>query len=307
MTIYETATVNADAAFGQPATAMRLADNMTVSAATSDTAVRMEEEIDDYFSPYENPEFKFDELNEIVTNARNAYSSAKDNASWAAAYTYLFWLNVNATKAANEWFAKQVEARNDEIVQYNLNAKKAGYPADPAKGLAAGEELVKIGARKGASDFNVIVKYALDFIHSKQATNVSRYVRVLEWVHEKFKDIVVEDAAVLVAKITEVGGFETVVRIQRTQSGAAANTSANSQKADVAPKYETLKNAACLVELKLNAKHTHDNFVVLVGRYADNKVQVLGELKLTKAQLDAAVANIDEMNFQSPEELADAA
>jgi len=62
-----------------------------------------------------------------------------------------------------------------------------------------------------------------------------------------------------------------------------------------------------LYEVKLDAQHCQKGLVVLVGRFAEGRVQIVGELKIAADHLDKAVANIDEMYFQPAENQMDAA
>ena len=261
----------------------------------------------DHDALYANMNDNDDELKALVREARAAFSLAKENASWAAAHTYMLWLKTTASSDAASWFNEQVKARNAAITQDNKMLVADSLPADAVRGLAAGEKLVKIAARAGTSNFTVVVKYALDFVHPKQATNVSRYVLVLEWVHSAFENRVVADASVLVKAINDAGGFETVVRMQRAMRSSGIVKAPAKEKSAPTDKYQVIFDAKCLGEVDFNAKHAEKGFVVLIGRFAAGKVQVVGELKLTQAQLDAAVANLDEFDFQPATDLKAAA
>lgn len=256
---------------------------------------------------YANMQDSSDELIAIVKQARAAFSMAKENASWAAAHTYVLWLKTTASDGAEYWFSKEVTARNSAIFQSNKKREESSWPADPINGLAAGEKWSKINAREGTSKFNRVVKYALDFVHPKQATNVSRYVLVMEWLHDNFGATLVSDASVLAKAINAAGGFETVVRMQRAQKSKVVTQVAQKTKADHVDKYAVIEQARCLYEVNLDAKHCQKGVVVLVGRFAEGRVQIVGELKIAADHLDKAVANIDEMYFQPAENQMNAA
>jgi len=108
-------------------------------------------------------------------------------------------------------------------------------------------------------------------------------------------------------EVYEAGGLENVVRIGRGQKVSSSTSNTTKKTDDVQSKYTTLKEAKSLKEIKLAPKHQRDGFVALIGRYVDGKVQVLGELNLSKKELDKYIAAIDEMNFPASPKLVTAA
>ena len=255
-------------------------------------------------SPYEDMEDTGDELVAIVGLARAAYSAAKDNASWAAAHTYLLWVKTYASDEAKTWFRKQVDERNKKLTANNATLERDPSNAEAMGELSPGEKWMPIKARNGASKFTEVVKYAFDFVQPRQASNVSRYVSVVEWLHSKFEGEVVPDAAYLVKEIIKVGGFETVVRLQRSKDSVSSSRAVTPAANAPTSKYETLKKAKCFQEIEFAAKNVHEGLAVLIGRFVDGKVQIVGELKITKADLDVQVGKLDEMDFQPPVEMA---
>ena len=248
---------------------------------------------DNNASVYDNMPNKGDQLAAIVDQARSAFSVAKEQASLAAAHTYKLWAEIYYSTEAEEWFKAALVTRNEQISAENKkNAGQAGYTKQ-----------LEIKSREGASQFNVIVKYALDFVYAAQASNVSRYVQVLEWLHKQFNGQIVANTSAIVDVITAAGGIEAVILAQRgtkpspVKQPAASNDNAQNVKA--AEKYEVLKAANTLCEVAFNAKCVNNGYVVLIGRVVGAKVEVLGELPITQARLDAEVANIDEMYFQA--------
>ena len=290
---------------------MRLMTHPTITLANVDAELSgieltepegplSEHAFEDQAASYSSLRDKGDELAGIVQEARAAYSMAKENASCAAAHTYMLWLKTTASSDAASWFDEHCKARNAEIAEMNKTLKANGLPGDTRYGLAAGEKWVKIAAREGTSTFTLMVKFALDFIHPKQATNVSRYVLVVEWLHNKFEQIVVTDAAELVKAITDAGGFETVVRMRRVEKSLGITKTPAKSKAAPTDKYEVLKQAKCLRKFSFDAKHSQKGFVVLIGRLVKGQAEMIGELKLTEAELNKAVGNLDEIDFQRP-------
>ena len=235
----------------------------------------------------------------ILDSARQAYVSAKDSASYAAAHTYILWQETQKTQEAREWLAKQIEERNIEIAGYNKSREQAISNADLLIGLSAKHKLVKIDAREGASKFTKIVKYTLDFVQPKQASNVSRYVLALEWLESQFAKSDVTDAKPLVAAINSAGGFEVIVLQQRAKKSPVATIKKADALDSAQTKYDVLANAATIEEVRFNSKHQNKGYVVLIARVVDGKTQILGELPFSQEQLDHAVASIDEKNFVS--------
>ena len=148
----------------------------------------------------------------------------------------------------------------------------------------------------------MVVKYTLNFIYARQASNVSRYVHALEWLHQRFDGMLVQDINALVSAITDAGGFEAVILKQRgtKASNAKATKSAmtGSQKSKVAEKYHVLDVANPLCEVELTPMFANNGYVVFIGRVTGKNVQILGELSMTQARLDEEVARIDELHFQ---------
>ena len=233
-------------------------------------------------SVYDNMPNKGDELAAIVDQARSAFNVAKDQASWAAAHTYKLWVEIHHSTDAEEWFKAALATRNEEIKAENSSNKdNVGYVKQ-----------LEIKSRTGASQFNDVVKYALNFVYVKQASNVSRYVQVLEWLYKQFNGQMIANTSDIVGAITAAGGTKPTPVKQ-----PAANND-NAQNVKATEKYEVLKAANALCEVVFKPKYVNNGYVVLIGRVAGTKIEVLGELPINQARLDAEVANIDEMYFQ---------
>ena len=244
------------------------------------------------------------QLQTLVQSARDAYSLSKSNAAYAAAHSYMLWREIEKSSEANAWFENAIKKRNDEIDAYNKEREEGKSRENIREGLNACDKLVKISSREGASKFTLLVKYALDFVVPKQASNVSRYTLVLEWIDRHFATINVVDVSDIVSSINSVGGFEHVVLQQRGIAKPKVKAPDGDKASITQAKYKTLSEAKCLSKLKLNAKHQNKGYVVLVARYVEGKAEILGELPISEKQLDQAVAAIDEMKFQPPKQLA---
>jgi hypothetical protein len=280
--------------------------SLSLANLSADTTISALDDADMAFDGRNNPAAG---LSARVQKARAAYSNSKEQASMAAAQTYMLWKETQATKETREWLEDVIAKRNAEISKCNsdLNQAKAKAAAGTKAKQDLGTKLSLITARDNTSKFLRIVKYALDFVRPNQASLISRYVLVLEWLDLKFMKVANIDERMLVKAIREAGGLENVVRIGRGQKVSSSTSNTTKKTDDVQSKYTTLKEAKSLKEIKLAPKHQRDGFVALIGRYVDGKVQVLGELNLSKKELDKYIAAIDEMNFPASPKLVTAA
>jgi hypothetical protein len=240
--------------------------------------------------------------------AYGAYGMAKENSSWAAAYTFKLAQEVLSSKEATDWFEDEVRKRNQQIKTDVKKLLDGNFTDYAALSLYFGEKkLVQIRLREGTSKFARIVKFALDLVYEKQVSIVSRYILVLEWLESNFSNKPDSEVADMVKAIIAAGGFEAVIRIQR-QVKDARKTISKSENTE-APKSKTavLNFAESIGELDFKPKHAYNGFVVLIGRIVEGKVQVLGELKLSISQFEKEVSKIDEMQFKSAEQQQNAA
>jgi hypothetical protein len=237
-------------------------------------------------------------LNVMKDHARQAYSMAKENSSWAAVYTFKLSQEIESSASANDWFETEVKKRNDKIDDDLKKLVEGDSPDYAALGLYFGEKkMVRIRPREGANKYTQIIKFALDLVYEKQASLVSRYCLVLEWLKNNFSTKPNSKPAEMVNAINAAGGFEAVIRIQRRVKEAQKSISKPESIDAANNKLNVLLAAKALQEFDLNAKNIHKGFVVMIGRYAEGKVQVIGELKLSEAQFTKEVSKLDEMLF----------
>jgi hypothetical protein len=164
---------------------------------------------------------------------------------------------------------------------------------------------VPILAREGASQFVLIVKFVLELHHPHESSVVSRYARVVEWIHANFKDKVINSPEEVVDAIQSAGGFDRTIEAQRGVSEKPVkvdDTIGASERKDMADfaigKFkEALKAAKPHATIALAPKYTEDDIVVLIGRVNGSTIDVIDELsvedKIQRAIL--ATQNIDQV------------
>jgi hypothetical protein len=193
----------------------------------------------------------------IVANidmAQRNFNTSKTSASEAAAYAYFVWRDTTSTRAdpyGASWIKAEIEKRNDEINRHNKAEEDDRERAEKftlgrlkqqdldeaeqqrLRDLAALDDevwklrlKVLIKARDDASAFTEIVKFVFHFDSPADACNTSRYATVLEWIDANCAAI--EDASGIVRAITDAGGFDKVIHMQRlVRKGPTINQSIN--------------------------------------------------------------------------------
>lgn len=270
-------------------------------------------------------------LGAFVNNAQEAYKNYKSAAMKSAANCYLLW-HFAASEAAEDfaraWFASQLDDYNAEVDRFNyalpdLEARVAAYLAGDSKDISAEEfakiedylgyskedwdkaAKVKAEAREGASPFTVVVKFVFAFDRASDASNVSRYAKVLEYIHERRDQLesVTEDA--VIALLKKAGGFEAALDIARGNDPNAAKTDGgndtengnadNEAKRDA--KVAAIKKAIELTEpldtIDYDAKFARDGYVFMVGHKQNDKVSMIGELDVSANEAKALVLKVD--------------
>lgn len=272
-------------------------------------------------------------LGTFVTKAQEAYKNYKSAAMKSAANCYLLWhyaASEQADKFARAWFASQLENYNTEVDRFNnalpdlevrVKAHVSGEKTDTASDEFAKLKdyfgysqddwdkaaKLKAEARENASQFTTVVKFVFEFDHPSDASNVSRYAKVLEYIHERREqlDSLTEDAVVALLKKT--GGFEAALDIARgngpENSSSANKSNANSginnteEDAKRNEKVSAIKKAIAHAEPFANVSYVprfaRDGYVFLIGRKLDDKVAVYGELEASENEAKSLVLKID--------------
>lgn len=141
--------------------------------------------------------------------------------------------------------------------------------------------------RENASPFAALVKYVLGLDRPEDSSTVSRYVSVVSFLHSSAGAKTANDPVELIKLIEGVGGFERAVQWQRGNKHPAGKTNGNKAekaKAIAAQVKKALKDAPSKGTVAMDAFSAKDGLVVLVGRCANGKVDVIGELPVTNME-----------------------
>ena len=262
-------------------------------------------------------------IDHYLDEARQAYVSSKEAAARSAAFIYLTWKATLAPSAkqidkdgmadAIKAYDKNIDAFNSAIDTLKKNsANKEISPEDlDAKPSLDGDyaatynELLtrvrnglnfeakdyrKVKAnsnREDASSFSALVKYVLQLDRPNDSSTVSRYVSVVSFLHSSDAAKSANDASELVKLIEKIGGFDRAIQVQRGNKTTVAKTASNKtvkSKAVSKQVKDVLKDAPSMGSLSMNATSAKDGLVVLVGRYANGNVDVIGELPVANME-----------------------
>ncbi|KUR72105.1 hypothetical protein AQZ52_02010 [Novosphingobium fuchskuhlense] len=259
-----------------------------------------------------------DELNAYVAAAELEYGNYKSSAMKSAANAYLVWHHgesVNAEPTMRTWLDGQIAARNTLIDAHNKavdDAKRRakecaeGKINDPLTEEAtavllamhkrkpsewAAHKQVKIEGRDGSSNFTRIVKFVFGFKKPSDASHVSRYAKVLEYI-EQHKNELGGDFSVdaIVALLNEVGGFEAA--IDKVRNPEAANDD-NVRAATLTKIKEAVDRAEGGEEIAFTPKYEQNGYVFLVGRPSANGVKLCGELAINDNEANDLMFKVD--------------
>ena len=227
-----------------------------------------------------------DVVEQHIAEAKRFYTASKDNAAGAVANCYMVWRDTfgpGADKLLRDWINKKIEARNDEIEKEN---EKIRDDAALDKKAKARLRLSKIKARNGASQFAVIVKFVFDFVEQSDASMVSRYSTILDWVDAQIGSQVVQCADEVAELIKNAGNMEKIIRAQR---GHGPTMSADARVAIAAAITDKVKGAVNVADAKSVcdlALECEEGLVVLLGRYDGKTVEVVSDRKLADGELN---------------------
>ena len=262
-----------------------------------------------------------EQLAGYVRSANDAFKNYKKTAMTSAAYCYLVWWHTASEQAdqlSREWLKQQVRDRNVEVEHHNDNLaslEKRVADHNSGKVVVGGKELtdlkpylgytetdwtaaakMKVEAREGSSPFTEVVKFVFCFDSSKDASNVSRYCKTLEYVdehHGRLTEVTVE----AVVKLLEAcGGFEAAVDYMR---GNADNGKSRTVEipgewdAKVDAFKNAIGNATPLGSIAYDPKFANDDRVFFIARKQETGVDILGELDLTKNEANGLQMKVD--------------
>jgi hypothetical protein len=165
----------------------------------------------------------------------------------------------------------------------------------------ANRRKVRIDARGDKEKFSVIVKYVFKFETPPDSSVASRYSQVLQWINDNTKDREALTADHIVALIQAAGGFEKVVFNMRgkwkgdaTPRSTALVTSGERKvmEAHIAQKAtEAAQRAPALATVELALETNSDGLVMIVGRKAEQALELVGPLRLDKQAFSSAVSH----------------
>ena len=272
-----------------------------------------------------------DDMEGFIGEAKLEYANQKSSAMKSAAYAYLTWhwgASEHAETEMRQWLGEQIDKANKGIEKFNSDVDNLKRRAKELAENKINEELsdeekarltalhkrtsvqwaqakqVKIDARAGASKFTCVVKYVFGFVKPADASLVSRYAKVLEYIEqhkEELSGVFTVDA--IVDLLDDAGGFEAALEKARS------NEPANSDKVRAAT-LTKIKEAMDRVddsnELAITAKYDTNGYVFLVGRSTATGVTICGQLDISNDnEAEELLFKIDEDVIGSAEPTVD--
>lgn len=187
------------------------------------------------------------------------------------------------TKAEREQQAKIVAELHD-VASMSIKAFKA-------------RKKIAIELASNDEDFVGFVRFVLDLTLVNEASSVSRYATVARWIHNNFTDEAPVDADQIVAAIKVAGGFEVALDAQRKAEDdadggddVAAENIKIRREVLIADAKEAIKKAPAKATFAMEIEGAPQGIVALLGRVVDGKVEVVGQLPVAEAEVDATVA-----------------
>lgn len=253
--------------------------------------------------------------------AYTAHAYSKEAATYAVSHAYLVYLNTQKP-GGDKWLETAIDNRNKKIGEDNelvkqrktdvetFNAQKKINPkalatqqvADDIKltddGWAALERTKIDTPRKGASPFTTLAKLVFQFDHNYHASNTSRYCTVLEWLHAQFHKQLVTSVAPLVAAITNAGGFEKVLFMQRRGEPDEAGYSVGDREIIENALKAKIKTAIAAANVKASfsmapGTAANGDVVIVYGRYDNGTVSVIDEVPLETGEIDGMLRKLN--------------
>jgi hypothetical protein len=271
-----------------------------------------------------------DEIQANIDKAQHCFVSSKDSAAEAGAHTYIVWLETMSPLAnadAKDWIKKQIEDRNIAIDVHNAAEKSErkrvrDYLAGKLKeddgesarltNLAkltddewAARRKVCVEARANANDFTTIVKFVLNFERPADASVISRFATVLEWIHARFDGVEIQDTSEIVTAIKDAGGFEMVLIEQRNKGESGGSKGAEEreieaeerkiiEEAIAAKAKAAVQTAPAIATIDMQISDANQDIVVLIGRYVGGKIEVVDNIPLEAGEVDSMVSRISD-------------
>jgi hypothetical protein len=265
-----------------------------------------------------------------IDMAQRNFKNSKTSASEAAAYAYFVWRDTMSPRAdtfAADWIKTEIEKRNDEISRHNKVEKDDRERAEKLalgrlkeaaidkaeqvrlRGLAALDDeawklrlKVPIEAREDANAFTEIVKFVFRFDSPADASNTSRYAKVLEWIDAHCATV--QGPAEIVSAIKDAGGFDKVIHMQRLvrngpkapdtdEKPEAGHLGGNEGGAEAPDKRKVWHSAPPLASFDLQIEGQSNDLILLLGRYTDGKVEVISPVPADAGVLDTIIERLE--------------
>ena len=157
---------------------------------------------------------------------------------------------------------------------------------------------VRVDAREDSSKFTKVVKYVFKLEYASQASVVSRYAHVLDWIDAKFSDVDINDITEITDAIKAAGGFEAALQEERGKVVEQDNTSDKDREAiaeAIAGQVKSVvKTAKAKASFDMEVMNAPEGIVLVLGRYADGKVEIVGEMPMIDAELNATVSKFND-------------
>ena len=194
------------------------------------------------------------------------------------------WLNSNP----------ETEAERDELAKERARLKSLNAMS-PEEWTA--RRKVRVDAREGASKFIKVVKFVFDFDSPSDSSLTSRYATVLEWVDAKFGNELINDLVEITEAIKAAGGFENALNMQRgnkPEDEQAIKDREAIAKAIAEQAKAAVQSAAAKATFEMKIKNAPEGIVLVLGRYIDGKVEVVGEMPLASDRLNKVVSDFND-------------
>lgn len=272
-----------------------------------------------------------DDMEGFIGEAKREYANQKSSAMKSAAYAYLTWhygASEHSEPDMRKWLGEQIDKANKGVEKFNSDVDNDKRRAKELAENKINEELtdeekarltalhkrntvqwaqakqVKIDARAGASKFTCVVKYVFGFVKPADASLVSRYAKVLEYIEqhkEELSGVFTVDA--IVALLDAAGGFEAA--LEKARSTEPANSD-KVRAATLTKIKEAMDRVDDSNELAITAKYDTNGYVFLVGRSTATGVTICGQLDISNDnEAEELLFKIDEDVIGSAEPTVD--
>lgn len=276
-------------------------------------------------------------ITDRISEAKITYRLARDAALDTVGHIVLIWKDVLsdvADKDNADWYKKEIEKRNEVIVDHNdtirdLYTRAKNFmdgklkPEDPINAKAEDEahralldsekaklrdlashtreeryskKLVKYFPNDENKTILDLVKYVLNLETPADSDIASRYAAVTQWI----VDQVIAKAINNVQDVTDIlkagGGFETVLAKQRALKGDIdSNNNNDIINADAQSQAKILlRGMSPKGTVDLHSQLAKDNYVLLLGRTNGGLTDILGEIKATENEINNAIMHVSD-------------